>query len=51
MYALRYRPDTHLGRRYPKPSCAHFATREAAEDAREACPNAEHMEVVEVEEP
>jgi hypothetical protein len=47
-YALRYRPDTDLGRRYPEPTSATFPTREAAEAMRQACVNAASMEVVEV---
>lgn len=47
-YAIRYRPDTDLGRRFTGTS-APFDTREAAEHMRAMCANAEAMETVEVE--
>jgi len=47
-YAIRYKPDTDLGRRY-KGTSAPVGTREHAERIREACANAASMEVVEVE--
>jgi hypothetical protein len=49
-WAVRYRPDTDLGRRFTATSTAHFATRQAAEDMRMQCANAESMETVPVEE-
>lgn len=48
-YALRYRPDSDLGRRFTATPAGHFATREAAENIRLQCANAEHMETVEVD--
>lgn len=52
VFTIRYRPGTDLGRRFPATKypwrSEGFATRDAAEEIRRACPNAEHMEVVEV---
>lgn len=47
-YAIRYKPDTDLGRRFSATPAGHFATREAAENIRLQCSNAESMETVEV---
>jgi len=53
-YAVRYRPGTDLARRFPTTRCPWrgpgIPTREAAEEVRAACPNAESMEVYEVKE-
>ena len=51
-FHIRYRPGTDLARRFPTiryPAASGYATRERAEEIRAACPNAEHMEVVEVQ--
>lgn len=48
-YALRYREGTDLAWRYPEPTAA-YDDRGFLEAIRDACPNAEHMEIVEVEE-
>lgn len=48
MFALRYKPGTWLGERYPEPSRTRWRTAEAADALRLACINAEHIEVVEV---
>jgi hypothetical protein len=48
MFAIRYVPDTDLGRRFAGTS-APFETREDAERLRLQCANAASMEVVEVE--
>lgn len=48
-YALRYREGTDLARRYPE-STAAYDDRGFLEAIQAACPNAEHMEIVEVEE-
>lgn len=45
-YRIRYRRDTPLGVRYPE-SAGSFDTREAAEQFRRLCANAENMEVIE----
>jgi len=47
-YAIRYLPDTDLGRRFTGTS-APVGTREHAERIRDACANRDAMEVVEVE--
>lgn len=49
-YAIRYRPGTDLGRRFPGPSHLTLPTREAAEEIWRRCPNANDMEVIEVPE-
>lgn len=49
-YALRYRPDTDLGRRFTATSAHRFATFQDAEDMRLQCTNADAMETVPVEE-
>lgn len=52
-FILRYRPDTVLGKRFPLtryPWCSPaYPTRERAEEIRALCINAEHIEVVEVD--
>lgn len=48
-FALRYRPDSDLGRRFTATPAGHFETRQQAEDMRVRCANAESMETVEVE--
>lgn len=48
-YALRYRPDSDLGRRFTA-SAGAFATRQEADDLRCRCANADAMEVVAVDE-
>lgn len=49
-YALRYTPGTSLARRFPGVARGRFTTRDMAERIRLACPNAEHMEVVDLKE-
>lgn len=48
-YALRYREGTDLARRYPEPTAA-YDDRGFLEAIQDACPNAAHMEIFEVEE-
>lgn len=52
-YIIRYTPGTDLALRFPSIRYpwrgAGFATREQAEHARAACPNADAMEIVEVD--
>lgn len=50
VYAVRYRPDSDLARRFPGLPAGRFKTAEEAENIRQCCPNAEHMEVVDVRE-
>lgn len=47
-YAIRYTPGTDLARRFPGVARGRYKTREIAENIRRHCPNAEHMEVVNV---
>lgn len=47
-YAIRYREGTDLARRFPEPTAA-YDDRGFLEAIRDACANAEHMEIVEVE--
>jgi hypothetical protein len=49
-FAVRYRRGTDLARRYPGIPRGRFRTAEEAENVRAACPNAEHMEVIDVRE-
>ena len=46
-YAIRYKPDTDLGKRFTGLG-GEFPTREAAEALLRYCPNAHQMEVIEV---
>jgi hypothetical protein len=52
-WILRYRPDTNLGQRFPLTKYPWkgpgYPTREQAEHIRSLCINAEHIEVIEVE--
>lgn len=53
-WQLRYIPDTKLGKQYPLMRYPWrgeaYPTREAAEQVRRACANAESLEIVEVDE-
>lgn len=49
-YAVRYTPGTILADRFPGIPRGRFKTAEEAENIRQHCPNAEHMEVVDVRE-
>lgn len=48
LYAIRYRPGTDLAHRYPEPTAA-YEDRGFLEAVMRASVNAEHMEIVEVE--
>ena len=52
-WILRYRPDTALGKRFPLTRYPWrgpaYPTRDRAEEIRVLCVNAEHIEVVEVD--
>ena len=52
-WILRYRPDTTLGQRFPLTRYPWhgpaYQTRERAEEIRAHCPNAEHIEVVKLD--
>lgn len=48
MYAIRYKPDTDLGRRF-KGTSAPTADRAALERVRVSCANRDDMEIVEVD--
>lgn len=48
-YALRYRPDTDLGRRFTATG-GNYDTHQEADDLRRRCANGDYMEVVEVDE-
>jgi hypothetical protein len=50
MWAIRYAPESDLGRRFKGTPAGHFSTREDAENIRLQCANAESMESVEVDE-
>ena len=47
-YALRYRPGTLLAARFPGIPRGRYRTVEEAENVRQHCVNAEHMEVVDI---
>lgn len=49
-YALRYRPGTALALRWPHPTTWTCEDREHLDVVRRECPNAESLEIVEVEE-
>lgn len=50
LFGLRYIPGTRLARRYPGLARGQFKTPEIAERVRQACVNAEQIEVVDVRE-
>lgn len=55
VFVIRYTPGTQLHARFGDISlhpwkATGYPTREAAETIRAACPNAEHMDIVQIEE-
>lgn len=45
-FAIRFRPDSDLGRKYSATPAGHYTTRDEAERARNMCTAGDDMEVV-----